>query len=58
MGRSHYERLTALDSSSLMLEKRHSPLHVASTLTLEAEPLRTPEGGIDAERSAMPLRPP
>ena len=50
MARSFYERLTALDSSFLLLEKRNSPLHVASTLTFEAEPLRTPEGGIDAER--------
>ena len=50
MGRAYYERLTALDSSFLLLEKRNSPLHVASTLTFEAEPLRTPEGGIDAER--------
>lgn len=50
MGRSFYERLTALDSSFLLLEKRNSPLHVASTLTFEAGPLRTPEGGIDAER--------
>ena len=50
MARSFYERLTALDSSFLLLEKRSSPLHVASTLTLEAGPLRTDEGGIDAER--------
>ena len=50
MARSFYERLTALDSSFLLLEKRNSPLHVASTLTLEAGPLRTADGGIDAER--------
>ena len=50
MARSFYERLTALDSSFLLLEKHNSPLHVASTLTIEAEPLRTEGGGIDAER--------
>lgn len=50
MARSFYERLTALDSSFLLLEKRNSPLHVASTLTFAADPLRTDEGGIDAER--------
>lgn len=50
MARSFYERLTALDSSFLLLEKRNSPLHVASTITFEAEPLRTEAGGIDAER--------
>jgi WS/DGAT/MGAT family acyltransferase len=44
-----YDRLTALDSSFLLLEKPHAPLHVASTLTFEAEPLRTPEGGINAQ---------
>ncbi len=50
MARSFYERLTALDSSFLLLEKRHTPLHVASTLTFEGEGLRTEDGGIDAER--------
>lgn len=32
-----------------MLECAHTPLHVASTITLEAGPLRTADGGIDAE---------
>ena len=50
MARSYYERLTALDSSFLLLEKRNSPLHVASTLIFEAGPLRTEDGGIAAER--------
>lgn len=44
-----YERLTALDSSFLLLENPHTPLHVASTITLDAGPLRTAQGGIDAE---------
>ncbi len=45
-----YDRLTALDSSFLLLEKPHTPLHVASTMIFEAGPLRTAEGGIDAAR--------
>ena len=44
-----YERLTALDSSFLLIERPHTPLHVASTITLEGGPLRTADGGIDAE---------
>jgi diacylglycerol O-acyltransferase / wax synthase len=44
-----YERLTALDSSFLLLESPHTPLHVASSITLEAGPLRTTDGGIDAD---------
>src|SRR5581483_2955773 len=44
-----YDRLTALDSSFLLLETPHAPLHVASTLTFEAGPLRTPQGGVDAD---------
>jgi diacylglycerol O-acyltransferase / wax synthase len=44
-----YDRLTALDNSFLMLESPHAPLHVASTLTFEAAPLRKPDGGIDAD---------
>jgi len=44
-----YERLTALDSSFLMLEKPHAPLHVASTILFEDGPLRRPDGGIDAD---------
>lgn len=48
MGDYWYDRLTALDSSFLMLEKPHAPLHVASTLTFDAGPLRTEDGGINA----------
>lgn len=44
-----YDRLTALDSSFLLLEKPGAPLHVASTLVFEAGPLRRPDGGIDAD---------
>ncbi len=45
-----YERLTALDSSFLLLEKPHTPLHVASVMICEAGLLRTADGGIDAAR--------
>lgn len=55
MARSFYERLTALDSSFLLLEKPNAPLHVASTLILEAGPLRRPDGGIDAEAIKLGL---
>lgn len=44
-----YDRLTALDSSFLLLEKPGAPLHVASTLVFEGGPLRKPDGGIDAD---------
>jgi len=44
-----YDRLTALDSSFLLLESAHAPLHVASTLTFDAAALRTADGGIDAD---------
>lgn len=44
-----YDRLTALDSSFLLLEKPGAPLHVASTLVFEAGPLLKADGGIDAD---------
>jgi WS/DGAT/MGAT family acyltransferase len=45
-----YDRLTALDSSFLVLEDPNSYLHMGSVLIFENGPLRTPEGGIDFER--------
>jgi WS/DGAT/MGAT family acyltransferase len=45
-----YDRLTALDSSFLMLEDPNSYLHMASVLMFEAEPLRLPDGGVDFDR--------
>lgn len=50
MARYAYDRLTALDNSFLILEKPNSYMHVASTMTFEAGPLATPDGGIDADR--------
>jgi WS/DGAT/MGAT family acyltransferase len=43
----HYERLSAMDSSFLILEKPSSPLHVSATLIYEAGPLAKDDGGID-----------
>lgn len=42
-----YERLTALDNSFLLMESPSSYTHVASTLILDAGPLRLEDGGID-----------
>src|SRR5215510_16427775 len=44
-----YDRLTALDTSFLILEKPNGYTHVASTQIFEAGPLRTEDGGIDFE---------
>ncbi|NNL64841.1 MAG: wax ester/triacylglycerol synthase family O-acyltransferase [Myxococcales bacterium] len=45
----NYDRLTALDHSFLLFERPNAYMHVASTMVLEAGPLRTEDGGIDAE---------
>ncbi len=45
-----YDRPTALDSSFLTLERPNSYMHVASTQVFEIGPLRTAEGGLDAEK--------
>ncbi|MBW2313057.1 MAG: wax ester/triacylglycerol synthase family O-acyltransferase [Deltaproteobacteria bacterium] len=49
MTRYAYDRLTALDHSFLLLEKPNAYMHVASTQIFEVGPLRTPEGGVDAQ---------
>lgn len=46
----YYDRLTALDASFLGLEDETVHMHVGAVLLLEPGPLRTPEGGVDAER--------
>ncbi len=46
---SHYDRLTALDNSFLLLEKPNAYTHVASTQIFDAGPLRLEDGGIDFE---------
>ncbi len=54
MQHHYYERLSAMDTSFLVLEKPSSPLHVSATLIYEAGPLATEDGGIgiDAYRAA------
>ena len=47
---SFYERLSFLDRSFLIAESTAAHMHVASTATYEAGPLRRPDGGIDVER--------
>jgi diacylglycerol O-acyltransferase len=49
MARYAYDRLTALDHSFLLFERPNAYMHVASTQIHEMGPLRTPEGGVDAE---------
>jgi diacylglycerol O-acyltransferase / wax synthase len=45
----YYERLSFLDSSFLALETRTTHMHVAGVARLEADPLRTEDGGIDID---------
>ncbi len=55
-----YERLSALDTSFLMMEDENAYMHVASVGIFEAGPLRTEDGGIDfdkIERSTEALLP-
>jgi WS/DGAT/MGAT family acyltransferase len=47
MSSPYYERLTAMDTSFLVLEKPWSPLHVSATLIYEAGPMAKADGGID-----------
>ena len=46
---THYERLSALDNSFLLLETDTAYTHVASTQIFDAGPLRLEDGGIDFE---------
>lgn len=47
MSQGHYERLSAMDTSFLVLEKPSSPLQVSATLIYEKGPLETRGGGVD-----------
>lgn len=49
MNKAHYERLTPMDTTFLVLEKPWSPLHVSATLIYEAGPLEKAGGGIDID---------
>ncbi|MGH0037056.1 MAG: WS/DGAT/MGAT family O-acyltransferase [Myxococcota bacterium] len=50
MAYTHYDRLTALDSSFLELESDGVHMHVGSVGVFESGPLATQEGGLDFER--------
>jgi len=50
MARYAYDRLSAQDNSFLLWETPYLPMHVSSTLVLEAGPFRSADGGIDIER--------
>lgn len=54
MAHYSYDRLAALDTSFLILEKPNGYTHVASTQIFEAGPLRTEDGGIDFEADLVP----
>lgn len=47
---THYERLTALDSSFLAIEDHNAHMHVGSVGLLDLEPLKGRHGGLDMER--------
>jgi WS/DGAT/MGAT family acyltransferase len=47
-----YERLSTQDSSFILFERRATHMHVAALAILELGPLRSPPGGVDAERFA------
>jgi len=47
MSEFYYERLSAMDTSFLILEKPWSPLHVSATLIYEGGPMIKENGGID-----------
>lgn len=49
MARYAYDRLTALDNSFLLLEDPNAYTHVATVGIFDAEPVRTPDGGLDFE---------
>ncbi len=46
----YYERLSALDASFLGLEDSNCHMHVGAVCLFDAEPLRSPEGGVDIEK--------
>jgi len=49
MPEGYFERLSAMDTSFLILEKPSSPLHVSATLIYEAGPMSTAAGGVDID---------
>lgn len=55
MSYSHYDRLSALDSSFLALEDHSSHMHVGSVGLFEAAPLRAAHGAIDYDRLGLAI---
>lgn len=49
MAKYAYDRLSALDNSFLLMENSNAYMHVASTLILEAGPLKNKYGGINVD---------
>ncbi|MBW2268891.1 MAG: wax ester/triacylglycerol synthase family O-acyltransferase [Deltaproteobacteria bacterium] len=49
MDPENYERLSAMDTSFLVLEKPGCPLHVSATILYESGGLATADGGVDIE---------
>src|SRR5512139_916604 len=50
MARYAYDRLRFLDNSFLIMEKEHTPMHIAGTATFDAAPLTTADGSVDIDR--------
>lgn len=50
MAYTHYDRLSALDSTFLALEDANVHMHVAAVALFEAAPLRDADGGLDVAR--------
>jgi WS/DGAT/MGAT family acyltransferase len=50
MAYAYFERLSAMDLSFLAMEDGRAHMHIGSVSIYDAEPLRSPEGGIDFER--------
>lgn len=49
MSQGNYERLSATDTSFLILERPSIPLHIATTLIYESGPFATQGGGVDID---------
>jgi len=47
--RPHYERLTGLDNSFLLLEGRNTYMHIAVTAVFERGTIARPKGGVDID---------
>ena len=50
MTKTHYERLSFLDSTFLAMEDRNAHFHVASVMEFAPGGLRTAEGAVDIDR--------